>query len=215
MSSTTRLCRCAFFVLAIFVFVGARSRLTLAAMLGNCDEVCTGDTDCNTECLYDYDSEETCGDWGTCAPDCSDICGSTTACDQGCTGDFGDCGGYNGGKSNGECYGYCGDGVCEMHEENPTNCPEDCKPVGSTCGTETCTEDSGCTDVSGGACNGDCCAYPGQGGGGGGGGSCGEYGAACSSDSDCCQAYYSEMCASLNGSFTFCMDTGYTNAPLH
>jgi hypothetical protein len=212
MSSTMRLCRCAFFMLAIFVLVGARSRLTLAAMLGNCEDVCTGDTDCNTECLYDYDSEETCGDWGTCAPDCSEICGATTACDQGCTGDFGDCGGYNGGQGNGECYGYCGDGACEMPEEDCTGCPEDCGSCTPPCTTSMCDNAGDCTDASPAGCNGGCCVYPGQG--SGSGGSCGEYGAACSSSSDCCQTT-PEMCASLNGSFTFCMDTGYSGAPLH
>lgn len=215
MSSTFRLCRYALCLVAVFLFVGARGRL-VAATLGPCEELCTDTTPCDTECLYDLDSEETCGDWGTCgdAPACSDVCGTSVACDTLCSGgDGSDCGGYNGGKANNECYGTCGDGVCQMHEESCSSCSADCGACTGECQAGGCSTDGDCTALSGGVCNDHCCAYPPpppppE---------CEEYGGSCSAQSDCCQET-PEMCESLNGSSPFCMDTGYggfTPAPLH
>lgn len=140
MNPTIRLCRYAVFVIAMFVFAGVRSRLVSAAMFDNCSSVCTDQADCSTECLYDYDSEETCGDYGTCAPACSDVCGPTADCNTACSGDGPYCGAYNGGKSNMECYGTCGDGHCDIQYETHASCPADCEFVsdgGVTCDNQT------------------------------------------------------------------------------
>lgn len=175
MKLTFRLCAYTFFLAAGFLLMGSRGRL-IAATLGPCLETCTGSTPCDTECLYNLDSEETCGDWGTCAPDCSEVCGPSVACDTGCSGgDGSDCGGYNGGKANSECYGTCGDGSCDGPElQHPCGCtadcgsgdctPHECTPGSSSCGAGyVCTADGMCTAVDPGcsveSCNqaSDCC----------------------------------------------------------
>lgn len=144
-SSLFRLSRYTLCLLAVFLFVGTRGRLVAAPLLGNCLEVCDSATDCNTECLYNLDSEETCGDWGTCAPPCSEVCGPTVACDAGCTGGNGECSGYNGGKANNECYGICGDTVCQNGPEDHSSCPGDCPGCSGTDYGE-CAQASDCGD---------------------------------------------------------------------
>lgn len=196
MTSAMRLYRYTFFVTALFFLAGSRSHLVAAPMLGNCEDVCTGEADCGTECLYNLDSEETCGDWGTCAPDCSAVCGASANCDLACSGG-GDCGSYNGGQSNGECYGTCGDGACSIPEENEAGCPADCTPT--SCGTSSCSQDSDCPDSCGdGVCVDSCCMYydaphsccdP---------GTCPSgYDGTCGSSSDCCS---NELCVITIGS---------------
>ena len=196
MNSTARICRYALFVAALFVVTGTRSRLVSAAMLGNCDEICTDQADCSTACLYNLDSEETCGDWGTCAPACGDVCGSSVSCDTACSGD-GYCGAYNGGQDNGECYGTCGDGVCSVPYENHEGCSADCP----ACGTSSCSQDTDCTAEAGGGCINGCCMY-----------NCGppsptcpgcQSGNSCSSNSDCCEG---QVCASINGGSPECLN---------
>lgn len=211
MSPTIRLCRYAVFMIAVFVLAGVRSRLVSAAMFDNCSSICTDQTDCSTECLYDYDSEETCGDYGTCAPACSAVCGPTKACDFACSGD-GSCGAYNGGKSNMECYGTCGDGHCDVQRETHTSCPADCKFLpGDGIECDIVTGD-GC--ASGQFCLNGQCAIPCDGDDCGGNSRTCEGGAIdCTSDDQCCS---DEACVDLSYWWVYGNDGGYfgTTGPL-
>ena len=161
MSSIFRLCRYTLCLVALFLFVDARGRLVAAATttLGPCLEICDGSTDCSTECLYNLDSEETCGDWGTCAPDCSATCGPNVNCDQPCSGG-GWCGNYNGGQANSECYGTCGDEVCQQGPENAESCEADCY---NTCDGQSANECESASDCGSGhycdSCQ-ECVLYP-------------------------------------------------------
>jgi hypothetical protein len=171
MTSTTRLCRYAFSVLVVFLFLGARSHLVARGMIRNCSDVCTSDADCRLECLYDYDSEETCLDWGTCG------------------------------------YDYCGDGICQMHAEDPCNCSEDCTGAchpPEPCSNSACSADSDCTEYTEGACSGGCCTY-GQGGIGPPPPACDKTGETCGSSVDCCS---DEYCGAVDGGTLLCMLPG-------
>jgi len=211
MNPTIRLCRYAVFVIAMFVLVGVRSRLVSAAMPQNCSDICTSDEDCSTQCLYNYDSEETCGDWGTCAPDCSDVCGPTVDCYTACSGD-GYCGAYNGGKSNLECYGTCGDGTCDLQYETYENCPADCQFLpGDGIECDIVTGD-GCS--AGQFClNGQCAVGCDSDDCGGTSRSCEGGAIDCTSDDQCCD---DEACVDLSYWWVYGNDGGYfgTSGPL-
>lgn len=171
MTSTTRLCTYALSVLVVFLFLGARSHLVAVGTIRQCSDVCTSDADCRLQCLYDYDSVETCLDWGSCG------------------------------------YDYCGDGVCQMHTENPCNCLEDCPGMCNppqTCFFSSCSSDTDCTSYGDGVCSGNCCTY-GQSGIGPPPPACDKTGETCGTDTDCCSG---EFCGSVDSGEKICRAAG-------
>jgi hypothetical protein len=153
MSSTLRLCRYTLFLVAIFVFAGKWGHL-LASPEGNCSDVCSGSSNCGTACLIDYDTGSTCGDYGACwGYSCGSTCGSSTDCSTPCVSGSSDlsCSSYNGGQANGECYGTCGDDMCQPPELVVGNCcTEDCGSCTNECdactpGTDDCGDGYACT----------------------------------------------------------------------
>jgi hypothetical protein len=202
MSLTLRLCRYSLFLVVIFVF---SNRAQLAAMeFGNCSDVCGSDSDCGQGCLIDYDTESTCGDYGTCyAYGCDSVCGLDVDCTTSCvaSGDT-DCGDYGGGEGAGQCYGTCGDTHCESPYETFFNCPADCPinpgtcpdsnfpscwpPQGESCGSGASAgscESPGCCEPP---CSGSAC--------GGTTRTCDDTNEACGGNSDCCSG---EKCVSI------------------
>lgn len=190
------ICRSVFFLAAVFLFVTKFQATARAG--GACGSYCSASVDCSDTCLDDYDQDSTCGAYGVCAPDCSDVCGSGSSCTTPCSGGDGeDCGAYNGGVSNGECYGYCGDGACDTNFENCNSCSADCGPPGSctaSCSV-TCNTPGSNECGSGLICDtAKCCVLNETG--------CSTTGY-CSTNSDCCDGYmcygpapgYAKMCA--------------------
>jgi hypothetical protein len=121
MTSLTKVTRFAFLSVAI-LFMSRGHVVAGASTRPDCALVCTVDTTCDTLC---GPGGPTCGDYGVCEGPCDGTCGPATDCLAGCSPDF-ECGDYNGGQANSECYGTCGDGVCSSPYENSQNCPQDC-----------------------------------------------------------------------------------------
>jgi hypothetical protein len=195
--------RSLFFVTAVFLF--ATKFQTAIVRAGRaCESYCSTSVNCSDSCLDDYDQDSTCGAYGVCAPDCSDVCGSGSSCSTPCSGGGGeDCGAYNGGKSNGECFGFCGDGVCEMPYETCNTCSADCGACTESCALNTCTQDSDCGG-GGVSCDGACCIGP------CGNDYCGTEPRECDnsyepcggSPNDCCD---NEICGSIDGGDPVCV----------
>jgi hypothetical protein len=210
MSLTLRLCRYSLFLVALFVFSGRWGHL-FASPFGNCSDVCTGSSSCDLGCLIDYDTESTCGDYGTCGYyPCSDLCGPSADCTTTCGVDNDStCGSYEGGQSSGECYGTCGDGKCNVQFETPSTCPADCtamcgsgdpscNPSAQDCASGEVCFPSGCCVVP---CN-DPSVCGGQ------DRSCVDGPTTCVIDDDCCD---DEYCANVQFGYGGDMTTtGYT-----
>jgi hypothetical protein len=152
-----------------------------------CDGYCSASTACEDECLDNLDNLTTCEDYGICAPDCSEVCGPDVDCNTECSGGSGDCADYNGGQSNGECYGACGDGMCQMDYEDCATCAVDCGGSCQECATYECHDDSECDNGNGYQCIDGCCvAGCDSEGCGGGSRSCSNWYLTCNDDGDCC-----------------------------
>lgn len=129
-------------------------------------------------------------------PLCSEVCDATELCSEQCLDDSDSqsyCGQYNGGQSNGMCYGDCGDGYCMPdHGESCSTCHADC----GFCGVG-CTQDADCPSgdfCSGGSCWAPC---PPEG--------CYDNGGTCTDPQDCNQSYTccdSEICMDVNGHYS-------------
>jgi len=185
---TIRLCSFVLFIVAAFVFFG-RVKLA-AAPFGNCEDVCDGSSDCNLECLYDLDSEETCADWGSCGYyACSDTCTLDTPCDTPCDpGNETNCGEYSGGESMNGCY-TCGDGHCSQGDMDNC-CYSDCGSPIAACDGGGCAEcrpgdDESCG--SGNICDANACCVAID--------SCAPLYGGCSTSSDCCDP--SDVCMEI------------------
>ena len=88
---------------------------------GQCNLATENSTTCAADCGY-------CGD-GTCAT------GESSYCTEDCGGGGSTCVcGWDCPPGTAGCDGYCGNGQCELPEENSTNCPQDCS-VGGTGGS--------------------------------------------------------------------------------
>jgi hypothetical protein len=194
---TIRLGACALFLTAAFFFFGPiqlPGGISFGAVqvqaVPQCDGYCSTGTACEDECLDSFDNLTTCGDYGICAPDCSEVCGSDVDCNTECSGGSGDCADYNGGQSNGECYGACGDGVCQIEYEG-CECV-DCQNMGSChqCGElGSCDDYTECPDPEVDQCLDGCCMAvcgPGNDCGGGNSRSCDKTGTSCYTNNDCC-----------------------------
>jgi hypothetical protein len=189
LSSLTRV-RYMLFVFMLVAVYSYQARLAepLFACLDRCDNVCSYDEPCDTQCAY-YSCPYivSCGDYGVCH---FTTCGDNV-CERGWGEDANTC--------SADCY--CGNGVCETETENNDSCSADCY-----CGDGVCIspQEVGPTNN----CDADCGGYYT-------GGNCNpETNAGCSSGQYCDPwTHYCNNPAPTCGPILFCDNFGNSCCP--